>query len=154
MQQIGEILIISSNFHEEIAEISLRVARNLLRETCTVPKEMTVPGLLEIAGAMNFALESHEYDGIIVSGCVTKQDILQNEIILHECLKSTQELAIHYSMPTGFGIMMTDNTEQAAEQSKECMTNAINSCISLMQIKHEMLTRNNLNKNSSSHIYS
>lgn len=76
-----------------------------------------VPGSFElIYGAQVFA-DAHEVDAIIVLGCVVRGDTPHFDYV---CSGVTQEIArlnVMHSIPFIFGLLTTDNMEQATDRA-------------------------------------
>lgn len=135
------VLIVESAFHADISECSLSVVQQSLeRYGKSFFDVVTVPRVFEIAHAMNLILESREYDGVVILGCVLRLDDC-GELMLSECVKSANELSIHYSVPLGCGIMFADDIEQARQKATKCSIEAVTACLALMKIKSEFHSR-------------
>lgn len=84
------------------------------------PKDLIqkqVPGSFElIAGARNI-LEKENVDGIIVIGCVIQGETPHFTFISQAVSIGIAELNIRFGKPIIFGVLTTDNQEQAKERS-------------------------------------
>ncbi len=144
---IDKVLIIESSFYRDISDICLLTAKNELEKVGIHTDIVTVPRISEIAHAMNIILETNDYDGVIVLGCfILKKEI--GELAMVECVKSVNELAIHYSIPFGFGVITAISTEQAYHIAKKSAIHAVDACIALIKIK------SNFHNRANHHLYS
>ncbi len=131
------ILIIESNFYRNISEISLSAAKEMLGSLGIVFDHISVPGAFDIANAMNIALENVSYDGVVVLGTIIRGETSHFEVVCVESARSINEVAIHYSMPLGFGIITANSLDQAEVRAAEYAKRAVMACIQLMGIKSE-----------------
>lgn len=136
-QSSSNVLVIESNFYRNISEISLSATKEMLRSLGITFDHISVPGSFDIANAMNIALENVNYDGVVVLGCVIRGETFHFELVSHESARSINEVAIHYSMPLGFGIITVDNMQQAEARAADYAKRAVMACIQLMGIKSE-----------------
>ena len=79
---------------------------------------ISVPGSLEIPGAIAIALDAAErhgqpYDGVVALGCVIRGDTIHFEIVSIESARALIDLSVARALPLGNGIV-TVNTEAQA----------------------------------------
>jgi len=76
-----------------------------------------VPGSFELpTGAMFFA-EYDDVDAVICLGCVIQGETRHFEFICHAVADGLVHLSVKFGMPFIFGVLTTDNMEQAIERS-------------------------------------
>jgi len=78
---------------------------------------MWVPGSFEIPFATQKLAVSKKYDGIICLGCIIQGDTPHYEYIASEVTKSISQISLGTGIPISFGIITTDNLEQAIERA-------------------------------------
>jgi 6,7-dimethyl-8-ribityllumazine synthase len=81
-------------------------------------ERISVPGSLEIPGAIALALDAAErrgepYDGVVALGCVIRGDTIHFEIVSMESARALIDLSVARALPLGNGIV-TVNTEAQA----------------------------------------
>ncbi len=77
----------------------------------------SVPGSFELpTGAMLFA-EYEDVDAVICLGCVIQGETRHFEFICNAVSKGLVDLAVKFGMPFIFGVLTTDNPEQATARS-------------------------------------
>lgn len=76
-----------------------------------------VPGAFELGLATKALLENKNYDGVIVLGSVIRGDTSHYDLVCNEAAKSTHENMIKFGKPVGFGVITTENLEQAIERA-------------------------------------
>ena len=76
-----------------------------------------VPGTFELPLGAQFVFESIQVDGIIAIGTVIKGETKHFDFISMECTRAIQDLTLEFDIPIMFGVLTTENVEQAIERS-------------------------------------
>ena len=76
-----------------------------------------VPGAFEIPLTCQKLAQKNSLDAIIILGCVIKGGTDHYYYIAGESSRGVMEVMLKFSIPIGFGIITTDNLEQAIERS-------------------------------------
>jgi len=83
-----------------------------------------VPGAFEIPlVALAYADAQRPYDGVIALGAVIRGDTSHYELVAGECARGVQDVQLSTRVPVGFGVLTTENLEQALERSRPDKTN-------------------------------
>jgi 6,7-dimethyl-8-ribityllumazine synthase len=107
-------LIVEARFYAGIGDELLRGATEALKAAGATWDVVTVPGALEIPGAIAFTLEGdEEYDGYIALGCVIRGETTHYEIVSGESARGLMDLTIHERIALGNGILTVENEPQA-----------------------------------------
>lgn len=78
---------------------------------------VSVPGTFELTLAAQNLLEYTDVDAVIVLGCVIQGDTRHFEFICQSVTQGVTELNIKYNQPVIFGVLTTNNLEQAQERA-------------------------------------
>ncbi len=78
-----------------------------------------VPGAFELPQAANILLLNDTYDAIICLGCVIRGETSHYEYICQSCANGLESLSLKTGKPIIFGVLTTENIEQANERSGE-----------------------------------
>ena len=110
-----QFLIVEARFYAGIADELLRGAdRGAARRPAPTWDVVTVPGALEIPGAIAFTLEGdEEYDGYVALGCVIRGETTHYEIVSGESARGLMDLTVHERIALGNGILTVENEPQA-----------------------------------------
>src|ERR1700687_663664 len=105
----ARILIVEARYYDEIADALLAGATF---------DRISVPGSLEIPGAIALAIDTAQwgrlpYDGAVALGCVIRGDTIHFEIVSQQSARGLMELSISQRFPIGNGIITVDTEEQA-----------------------------------------
>ncbi|QOI11190.1 6,7-dimethyl-8-ribityllumazine synthase [Blochmannia endosymbiont of Colobopsis nipponica] len=75
-----------------------------------------VPGTYELPVAVLALVNTHKYDAIIALGTVIRGDTAHFEFISNTCSISLSKIAMNSLLPIAFGVLTTDNIDQAIER--------------------------------------
>ena len=78
---------------------------------------VVVPGTFELTLAAQNLLEYTDVDAVIVLGCVIQGETRHFDFICQSVTQGVTELNIKYNQPVIFGVLTTDNLEQAQERA-------------------------------------
>lgn len=76
-----------------------------------------VPGAFEMPIVAKKIADSKKYDGIIALGAVIRGATPHFDFVASETTKGLAHVSLQYGIPVGFGLLTTDNMEQAIERS-------------------------------------
>ena len=113
------ILIVEARFYDDLADALLEGATQALSAYGAEYDVVTVPGALEIPGAIAFAEESshrpagRHYDGYVALGCVIRGETYHFEIVSNESARGIMDLTIGKRLCIGNGVLTTEDDEQA-----------------------------------------
>lgn len=111
---MAKFLIVEARFYAGIADELLRGATEALKAAGATWDVVTVPGALEIPGAIAFTLEGdEEYDGFVALGCVIRGETTHYEIVSGESARGLMDLTIHERLALGNGILTVETEPQA-----------------------------------------
>jgi 6,7-dimethyl-8-ribityllumazine synthase len=76
-----------------------------------------VPGAWELPGAVGRLLASDRYDALVAVGAVIRGETPHFDYIAGEAARGLGALQREFNVPVGFGLLTTDNDEQAAARA-------------------------------------
>jgi len=131
------ILIVEGRFYTEIADMLVAGAEAALTEVGATWERIEVPGAFEIPATINFALD--RFDGFVALGCVIRGETTHYDYVCGESARGLQELALHKRAPIGYGILTTENMEQAIVRADPKQKNkgrdAVVACLQMISVK-------------------
>jgi 6,7-dimethyl-8-ribityllumazine synthase len=113
------ILIVEARFYDDLADALLEGATQALEAFGAEYEVVTVPGALEIPGAIALAEEAghrptgKHFDGYVALGCVIRGETYHFEIVSNESARGIMDLAIGKRLCIGNGILTTEDDDQA-----------------------------------------
>ncbi len=76
-----------------------------------------IPGAFEMPIVCQKVAKKKQYDGIIALGAVIRGGTPHFEFVSNEATKGLAHVSLEYETPVGFGLLTTDNIEQAIERA-------------------------------------
>ena len=115
---MAKFLIVEARFYDAINDQLLDGARTALEETGHEHETITVPGALEIPGAIALAAESGQYDGFVAIGVVIRGETYHFEIVAGESARAIMALTMD-GIAIGNGIITVENEAQAWARARK-----------------------------------
>lgn len=112
--------IVVSRFNDFITEKLLSGATGTLKSHGVREDNITVvwvPGAFELPVAAQKLAESGKYDAIITLGCVIRGATTHYDYVCNEAAKGIAGVSQRSGIPVIFGVLTTENIEQAIERS-------------------------------------
>jgi 6,7-dimethyl-8-ribityllumazine synthase len=115
-----KIAIIASRFNDFMVNSLIGGAVDYLVRHGADKDDLTiirVPGAFEMPIVAKKLAESKKYDGIVAVGAVIRGATPHFDFVAAETTKGLAHVSLEYGIPVGFGLLTTDNMEQAIERS-------------------------------------
>ncbi|MEW4448054.1 6,7-dimethyl-8-ribityllumazine synthase [Qipengyuania sp. JC766] len=109
---MASFLIVEARFYGELNDKLIAGARAALEAEGHDVEVLTVPGALEIPGAITLADGSGQYDGYVALGIVIRGETYHFEIVAGESARALMALTMD-GIAIGNGILTVENEEQA-----------------------------------------
>ncbi|WP_353203976.1 6,7-dimethyl-8-ribityllumazine synthase [Sphingomonas sp.] len=109
---MAKILIVEARFYDHLNDMLLAGARAAIEQAGHAHETITVPGALEVPGAIALAAESGAYDAFVALGVVIRGETYHFEIVAGESARGIMALSMD-GLAIGNGILTTENEAQA-----------------------------------------
>ena len=109
---MARFLLVEARFYEHLNDLLLEGARAAIEDAGHNHETITVPGALEIPGAVALAAESGRYDGFVGIGVVIRGETYHFEIVAGESARGIMALTMD-GVAIGNGVLTVENEEQA-----------------------------------------
>jgi 6,7-dimethyl-8-ribityllumazine synthase len=112
--------IVAARFNEFITSKLLAGALDALRRHDVEEKNIDtawVPGAFEIPLVADKMAKSGKYDAVICLGAVIRGATTHYDFVCNEVSKGIATVSLKYSIPVLFGVLTTENIEQAIERA-------------------------------------
>jgi 6,7-dimethyl-8-ribityllumazine synthase len=83
-----------------------------------------VPGARELPVACKSLAQTGRYDAVIALGCVIRGETVHFDLVAHEASRGLGHAAVETGIPVIFGVLATENLEQALDRAGGKMGNA------------------------------
>jgi 6,7-dimethyl-8-ribityllumazine synthase len=109
---MADILIVEARFYAHLNDMLITGARAVLEAEGHKVEVLTVPGALEIPGAIALAAESERFDAFVAIGVVIRGETYHFEIVAGESARAIMALTMD-GIAIGNGILTVENEAQA-----------------------------------------
>ena len=109
---MARFLIVEARFYAHLNDMLLEGAGAVLEQAGHQVEIVTVPGALEIPGAIALAAERGGYDGFVALGVVIRGETYHFEIVAGESARGLMALTVD-GLAIGNGILTVENEAQA-----------------------------------------
>jgi len=109
---MAKILIVEARFYDHLNDMLIEGAKAAIKAAGHKSDVITVPGALEIPGAIALADQSQLYDGYVAIGVVIRGETYHFEIVAGESARGIMALTMD-GVAIGNGILTVENEAQA-----------------------------------------
>lgn len=114
----ARILIVEARFYDDIANALLEGAQAAIARAGATSEVITVPGALEIPGAIVVALDGaaaagNPFDGAVALGTVIRGETTHYDIVAGDSSRALMDLTVQRKFAIGNGILTVENEAQA-----------------------------------------
>lgn len=124
MASAPHVLLVEARYYEDISEELARGAIAEIEAAGATFDRVSVPGALEIPGAIAFASEAEDanglplYDGFVALGCVIRGETSHYDLVAGESARGLMDLSTQRLLAVGNGIITVENYDQAWARAK------------------------------------
>lgn len=119
---MARFLIVEARFYDHLNDMLIEGARAALAKAGHEVEVLTVPGALEIPGAIALASESGQHDGFVAIGVVIRGETYHFEIVAGESARGIMALTMD-GVAIGNGILTVENETQALVRADPAQKN-------------------------------
>ncbi len=114
---MAKFLIVEARFYDHLNDLLIEGAKAALEEAGHKHEVLTVPGALEIPGAIAMAAETGRYDGFVGIGVVIRGETYHFEVVSNESARGLMALSMD-GIAIGNGILTVENEAQALARAR------------------------------------
>ncbi|MES2986774.1 MAG: 6,7-dimethyl-8-ribityllumazine synthase [Pseudomonadota bacterium] len=114
---MANVLIVEARFYAHLNDLLLEGAVAALEAGGHTHEVVTVPGALEIPGAVALAAESGRYEAFVALGVVIRGETYHFEIVAGESARGLMALSMD-GIAVGNGILTVENEAQALARAR------------------------------------
>ncbi|WP_462282128.1 6,7-dimethyl-8-ribityllumazine synthase [Salinivirga cyanobacteriivorans] len=141
--------ILVAEWNPEVTESMGKAAKETLLAHGVKPEDILykyVPGSYELSLGAQYMAEYTDVDAIIVLGCVIQGETRHFDYVCKAVTEGTNEVSLKYNIPVGFGVLTTENQQQALDRAGGKHGNkgdeAAGAAIKMVALKHEINQKN------------
>lgn len=109
---MAHVLIVEARFYAHLNDLLLAGARAAIEKAGHSHETVTVPGALEIPGAIAAAEESEAFDAFVALGVIIRGETYHFEVVSNESARGIMDLTLA-GLAVGNGILTVENEAQA-----------------------------------------
>lgn len=145
--------IVVSEWNQKITTSLAESAIKTLKKYGFDSKEIilkSVPGSFELAQGAKFLIDFCNVNAVICLGCVIQGETRHFDFVCSGITQGIMTLNITNNIPISFGILTTNNLEQAKDRSGGKLGNkgdeAAIAVLKMLNLKYELISQKNINK--------
>lgn len=109
---MANVLIVEARFYDHLNDMLVAGAKAAVEAAGHRAEVLTVPGALEVPGAIALAADSGRYDAFVALGVVIRGETYHFEIVANESARGIMALTMD-GIAIGNGILTTEDEAQA-----------------------------------------
>jgi 6,7-dimethyl-8-ribityllumazine synthase len=120
------IAVAASRYNRDVTDALLEGALSTLREAGAADMDVTVvrvPGAFELPIAIQALLNTGQFDAAVALGAVVRGDTPHFDFVAQGCMQGLMRVSLDTGIPIGFGVLTTNNQDQALERCRPDETN-------------------------------
>src|SRR6476620_7821648 len=110
---MSTILLVEARFYPHLNDMLLEGARKAIEAAGHKHETLTVPGALELPGAIAFAARSGRFCAFVALGVVIRGETYHFELVSNESARALMDLTLQ-GFAIGNGILTVENEAQAS----------------------------------------
>jgi len=138
---MAHVLIVEARFYDHLNDLLLSGARAAIEEAGHSHETITVPGALEIPGAVAMAADTGRYDAFVAIGVVIRGETYHFEIVSDQSAAGLMALGVK-GLIVGNGILTTEDEHQAWARARlsegDKGGGAAKACLDLIALKKRL----------------
>ena len=140
---IGRLAIVTTRWNSELIETMLADASRVLAELGISEasqrlKIYRVSGAFELPLAARWLSESGRYGAIIALGAVVRGETPHFEYVCSACSDGIVKVMLEYGIPVAFGVLTTDNMEQARQRARTKGREAVDAALEMALLRQTL----------------
>ncbi len=114
---MAHVLIVEARFYEHLNDLLIEGAKAAIEAAGHTHEVLTVPGALEVPGAIAIADASEQYDAFVALGVIIRGETYHFEVVANESARGLMNLSLE-GVPVGNGILTVEDEAQALTRAK------------------------------------
>jgi len=114
---MAHVLIAEARFYNHLNDLLIQGARAAIEAAGHSHETVTVPGALELPGAIAMAAETGRYDAYVALGVVIRGETYHFEVVSNESARAIMALTLD-GLPIGNGVLTVEDEAQAFTRAR------------------------------------
>jgi len=138
---MARLLVVEARFYDHLNDLLLEGARAAIEAAGHDHETITVPGALEIPGAVALAARTGRYDAFVALGVVIRGETYHFDIVSGESARGLMALSLE-GHAIGNGILTVENEAQALARARRSEADkggeAAKAAIAMMELRQRL----------------
>jgi 6,7-dimethyl-8-ribityllumazine synthase len=113
---MSTILLVEARFYPDLNDMLLDGARATIEAAGHKHETLSVPGALEVPGAIALAARSGRFCAVVALGVIIRGETYHFEIVSNESARGLKDLSLQ-GFAVGNGILTVENEDQALQRA-------------------------------------
>lgn len=114
---MAHVLIAEARFYDHLNDLLVAGARAAIEAAGHTAEVVTVPGALELPGAIALAADTGRYDAFVALGVVIRGETYHFEVVANESARALMALTLD-GLAIGNGVLTVENEAQALTRAR------------------------------------
>jgi len=114
---MAHVLIVEARFYDHLNDLLIEGARAAIEAAGHTHETVTVPGALEVPGAIALAAETEHYDAFVALGVIIRGETYHFEVVSNESARGLMDLTLA-GVAIGNGILTVEDEAQALTRAR------------------------------------
>ncbi len=140
--KIVQLLIVEADYYKDLQAELIKGATQAIEAAGGTYDVVSVPGALEIPGAVAMAAMTNKYDGYVALGVVIRGETTHYDTVCNESARGLMDLTINQTLCIGNGIQTVENADQAWARARVSDKNkgggAAQAAIAMIKLKESL----------------
>lgn len=144
----ARVAVVAARFNAHIVDELLAGAEARLKELGLDGARVDVhrvPGAFELPVAAKMLIDTQRYAAVICLGCVIRGDTAHFDYVAGEAARGIQNIAVQTGVPVIFGVLTTENEQQARDRTGgshgHAGRSAADAAVEMIALSHAILSR-------------
>ena len=114
---MAKVLLVEARFYDHLNDMLLSGARAAIEAAGHSHETITVPGALEVPGAIAMAAETGRYDAYVALGVVIRGQTPHFDYVCDAVTQGLTRVSLDESTPVANGVLTTETMQQAVDRA-------------------------------------
>lgn len=114
---MAHVLIVEARFYDHLNDLLIAGAQAAIAAAGHTHETVTVPGALEVPGAIALAAETDRYDAFVALGVIIRGETYHFEVVSNESARGLMDLSLS-GVAVGNGILTVEDEAQALTRAR------------------------------------
>ena len=131
---MAKVLIVEARFYDHLNDLLLEGARAAIEAAGHEHETVTVPGALEVPGAIAIADAAETYDAFVALGVIIRGETYHFEVVSNDSCRAVMEVQLDTGIPIANGILTCEDDDQALARMQQKGTDCADAAVEMANL--------------------